>query len=214
LQRPTSVPPAREPSPAASLRESGIDPTYVVMRKKSRWPFAALALAAALAGVVAVLALSSGGGSDDGSPSRAERTARDRGGQRQDAQRRERGSTGTDRQPGSDGAAREDRPPPAAPAPTGGSAGESPAALNDRGFALMKAGRYSEAIPLLERAVAGFPENSTDLTYAYALYNLARSLRLAGRPDEAIPLLERRMRFANQREVVARELRAARRAAD
>ena len=60
----------------------------------------------------------------------------------------------------------------------------------------MNSGRYDEAIPVLQRAVAGFPEGSTDLTLAYALYNLGRSLRLAGRPAEAIPYLERRLAFA------------------
>jgi tetratricopeptide (TPR) repeat protein len=77
----------------------------------------------------------------------------------------------------------------------------------------MNAGRYDEAVRVLERAVAAFPADSTELTYAYALYNLGRSLRLAGRPDEAIPILERRLRFPNQRGVVKRELAAARAAA-
>jgi tetratricopeptide (TPR) repeat protein len=89
----------------------------------------------------------------------------------------------------------------------------SPAELNDEGFRLMNAGRYDEAIPVLERAVAGFPEGSGDLTLAYALYNLGRSLRLAGRLDEAIPILERRLQFNNQRGAVKRELKAARRGA-
>ena len=75
----------------------------------------------------------------------------------------------------------------------------------------MNAGRYDEAIPVLQRAVGGFPEGSGDLTLAYALYNLGRSLRLAGRPDEAIPVLERRLQFNNQRGAVKRELAAARR---
>jgi eukaryotic-like serine/threonine-protein kinase len=86
----------------------------------------------------------------------------------------------------------------------------APAQLNDEGFRLMRAGRYAEAIPLLERAVGAFPEDSNELTYAYALYNLGRSLRLAGRAQEAIPLLERRLRIPNQRDAVARELSAAR----
>jgi tetratricopeptide (TPR) repeat protein len=77
----------------------------------------------------------------------------------------------------------------------------------------MNAGRYDQAIPVLQRAVAAFPEGSSDLTLAYALYNLGRSLRLAGRPDEAIPVLERRLQFDNQRGVVRRELAAARAAA-
>jgi len=86
------------------------------------------------------------------------------------------------------------------------------ARLNDRGFQLLNAGRYDAAIPLLRRAVsAAPPPRSTDLTYAYALFNLGRSLRLAGKPQEAIPLLERRLRIDNQREAVARELEAARR---
>jgi tetratricopeptide (TPR) repeat protein len=95
---------------------------------------------------------------------------------------------------------------------SGGSTSVSEAArLNDEAFRLMGVGRYDQAIPLLERAVRAFPENSTGLTYAYALYNLGRSLRLAGRAQEAIPLLERRLRIENQRDTVARELRAARR---
>jgi eukaryotic-like serine/threonine-protein kinase len=88
--------------------------------------------------------------------------------------------------------------------------GGSPAALNQRAFALMNQGRYDEAIPLLQRAVSG---SSGGLTQAYALYNLGRSLRLAGRPREAIPILERRLRIPNQRGTVKRELDAARRAA-
>jgi serine/threonine-protein kinase len=74
----------------------------------------------------------------------------------------------------------------------------------------MNQGRYDQAIPFLRRAVAAYPTGSTDLTYAYALYNLGRSLRLAGRPAEAIPYLERRLRIDNQRGVVRRELAAAR----
>ena len=77
----------------------------------------------------------------------------------------------------------------------------------------MRAGRYDEAVPVLQQAVAAFPAGSRDLTNAYALFNLGRSLRLAGRPAEAIPILERRLRIPNQRETVARELAAARAAA-
>ena len=114
--------------------------------------------------------------------------------------------------------------PPASPAETLGSQGGqstleprtgvlSAAQLNDRGFRLMNSGRYAEAIPLLRRAISASSPRSTDLTYAYALFNLGRSLRLARRPQEAIPLLERRLRIKNQRATVARELEAARRSA-
>ena len=89
----------------------------------------------------------------------------------------------------------------------------SAALLNDRGYQLMNAGRYAQAIPFLRRAVSASPPQRSGLTYAYALFNLGRSLRLAGRPREAIPLLERRLRINDQRETVARELQAARRSA-
>jgi eukaryotic-like serine/threonine-protein kinase len=211
--RPAAEPPDQRPSEDVSPVEAAIDPTYVVVRRRSRRRAAALALAAALVGVAVVLSLSLGG--DEQSAPRQERAGADGGGEREGAGSREGTGRGTERQPNDESGASEGQASPAAPAPApaGGSAKESPEALNDRGFALMNAGRYSEAIPPLERAVATFPENSTELTYAYALYNLGRSLRLAGRPAEAIPILERRMRFENQREVVARELRAARRAA-
>jgi tetratricopeptide (TPR) repeat protein len=103
---------------------------------------------------------------------------------------------------------------PAEPAPAGeeqqpAEAGASGAALNAQGFGLMQQGRYAEAIPILQKAVESFPAGTTDLNYAYALYNLGRSLRLAGRPDEAIPILKERLKIPNQQETVKRELELA-----
>jgi tetratricopeptide (TPR) repeat protein len=88
--------------------------------------------------------------------------------------------------------------------------GTSGGQLNDQGFALMRQGRYAEAIPVLERAVKSFPAGSQDTTYAYALYNLGSSLRQAGRASEAIPVLERRLQILNQTDTVRRELELAR----
>jgi predicted Ser/Thr protein kinase len=102
------------------------------------------------------------------------------------------------------------RPADATPAPP---ASDDPVELNDQGYALMQDGRYDEAVPLLQRAVDSFPEGSQELTYAYALYNLGRSLRLAGRADEAVPVLERRLQIPNQTQTVEQELEAARAAA-
>ena len=73
------------------------------------------------------------------------------------------------------------------------------AALNDQGFALMNAGNYEDAVPVLQRAVDSFPSGTDDITYAYALFNLGKSLRLAGRPEEAIPILERRLEIPTRR---------------
>jgi eukaryotic-like serine/threonine-protein kinase len=92
-------------------------------------------------------------------------------------------------------------------APSGG----SPDALEARGHALMEAGQYAQAIPILRQAVAAAPHSS--LTYAYALYDLGRSLRLAGEPAAAIPILQARLQIPNQTDVVRHELTLAMQAA-
>jgi eukaryotic-like serine/threonine-protein kinase len=83
------------------------------------------------------------------------------------------------------------------------------AELNTQGFDLMRQGRYEEAVPVLQQAVDSFPPGTSDLNYAYALFNLGKSLRLADRPDEAIPVLEQRLEIPNQTETVRRELELA-----
>ena len=85
--------------------------------------------------------------------------------------------------------------------------------LNIRGYRLIKAGRPSEAIPLLEQSVRSFPDGTKDVSYAYALFNLGVAWRMAGRPDIAIPILEERLKINNQPEVVQRELMVAKRQA-
>jgi tetratricopeptide (TPR) repeat protein len=169
-----------------------------------------IAIAGAVAGVLIGLVIASG--SDHGAKStraQSERVHR--------AETGVRGTTHAPRRP-SPSRPQQQSAPAAPPVTSAGSAktGSQPsqptsasaASLNDRGFQLMSEGRYRDAIPLLRRAVSS-AGNGGDLTYAYALYNLGRSLRLSGRPDEAIPLLERRLRIDNQRATVARELKAA-----
>jgi serine/threonine protein kinase len=97
-----------------------------------------------------------------------------------------------------------------APASAAPAEGVSGAQLNEQGYALIGEGRYEEAVAVLQRAVASFPEGTSDLNYAYALYNLGQALRLAGRPEEAIPILEQRLQIPNQVPTVRRELAAAR----
>jgi tetratricopeptide (TPR) repeat protein len=189
----------------ARLREAPTAATTVHRSPKTRrrrnWlPVAATGLLVVLAAALGVAAL---GGGDGGDPAPSAT-----GGDRDARKPVERSAPDT--------TATED----AAPAPQGAVASDeatptsgSPATLNDQGDQLMQAGRYDEAIPLLEEAVAAYPDGSSDLTYAYALYNLGRSLRLVGRPDEAVPILERRLRIPNQTATVQRELDAARAAA-
>jgi serine/threonine-protein kinase len=190
---------APDPAPVAPI-EPPPAPAPVAWsrpRRRSRAAPLLLGLAAIAVGLVIGLTILNDGGDGGGSGDRAGTTA----------QRKE-------RQPKSSSSSKRQEPQQQAPAPAEPQRSSgSPAQLNDQGFALMNAGDYGRAIPVLQRAVAAFPEGSTDLTLAYALYNLGRSLRLAGRPDEAIPVLERRLQFKNQRGVVKKELAAARREA-
>ena len=84
------------------------------------------------------------------------------------------------------------------------------AALNQQGFDLLNAGKTDEAILVLQKAVDGCGGDPSNLTCAYAMFNLAKALRLAGRPQEAVALLEKRLQNPDQRPEVQRELDAAR----
>jgi tetratricopeptide (TPR) repeat protein len=84
------------------------------------------------------------------------------------------------------------------------------AELNEQGYAMVQAGEYEAAVPVLEEAVRSFPEGSEDLDYAYALFNLGDALRLSGRPEDAIPVLEQRLQIPNQTGTVEQELERAR----
>jgi hypothetical protein len=189
--------------------------------KRRSLPFAVAGLLVLLAIAVVAVVLASGG--DDGGGGSSERAAQPPA-QEQQQERSNRGRENRDQeaqepeQPAPTPApeqeaepepAPEEEAPAPAPAPDEGASG---ADLNTQGFELMNQGRYDEAIPVLQQAVDALA-GSSDLNYAYALYNLGRSLRLAGRPAEAIPILEQRLQIPNQQGVVRRELEAARQAA-
>jgi tRNA A-37 threonylcarbamoyl transferase component Bud32 len=82
--------------------------------------------------------------------------------------------------------------------------------LEAQGHGLMQAGNYPAAIPVLRKALSAAPPAS--LTYAYALFDLGRSLRLAGDPRAAVPILYKRLQIPNQTGVVRVELQLALRA--
>ena len=225
-----AVSPARAsspPAPPARPARTSSAPAPRLARAVRRPGLAAILLALAtlaLGGAVLAGVLMSG---DDGGPDRAQ-TDRGAGGdgnkQRTEADRADDGAGAqAPAQPAAPSETQPEEPDPQQPAPQE-PAEQDPApaeqepppdgpALNDRGFALMNEGRYEEAIPLLEQAVASYSGFSTDLGYAYALFNLGRSLRLAGRPADAVPILELRLQIPNQQETVRRELALARRAA-
>ena len=104
-------------------------------------------------------------------------------------------------------------PPAVVPSTSVSDSGTAGAQLNEEGYSLIQQGRYAEAIPVLRRAVASFPQGTTDIDFAYALFNLGHALRMAGRPEKAIPILERRLQIPNQAQTVQTELNAARAAA-
>jgi hypothetical protein len=126
-------------------------------------------------------------------------------------------------------------PAPAPPAqPSGGVSGSrgvpapaqparvSPAAataLEAEGHQLLTTGDYGVAVDRLLGAIRASgqslercaePTTEACLTFAYALYDLGRALRLKGEPGAAIPVLSERLRIDNQRAVVQHELALAR----
>jgi hypothetical protein len=114
-----------------------------------------------------------------------------------------------------------------APVPGGIGAGGAPAevspaaaaALEGEGHQLLSDGRYTAAVGRLLGAIRATgqslaactePASESCLTFAYALYDLGRALRLEGKPSAAVPVLAARLRIDNQRTVVEHELELAR----
>ncbi|MFZ0382884.1 MAG: hypothetical protein WAL38_33995 [Solirubrobacteraceae bacterium] len=79
--------------------------------------------------------------------------------------------------------------------------------LDAQGHHLMMNGNFTAAIPVLRQAVADASPSS--LTYAYALYDLGRSLRLAGDARQAVQVLYQRLQIPNQTGAVREELQLA-----
>ena len=109
-------------------------------------------------------------------------------------------------------------PAPPAPAPTPVSL-DLATQLEAQGHGLLESGSYGNAVAVLRRALLATGEDVTAcvepastmcLTYAYALYDLGRALRLSGDPAAAVPVLERRLEIDNQRPTVLAELELAR----
>jgi eukaryotic-like serine/threonine-protein kinase len=207
VDQPTEVlrapPPPPAPPPAAERSGSGSSGGG---RKT-----AIAAVLGLLAALVVVAAIALGGGSEEPKGSGGKQAAK--------AQKSRDDRAEPEKAPVSAPADSEPEPEPEPepapkpePEPEPKPEGDDPAtgaALNEEGFALMQAGEYEAAVPVLEQAVAAFPEGSEDVNYAYALFNLGSALRQSGRPDEAIPILERRLEIPNQEGEVREELEAA-----
>ena len=213
LPDPGGVVPSRtleptEPVDVAPARDESAPRPFVppptTERRRSGWLLPALAVAAILVAAGVWLAVSGGGDGSNGggqtaSGQSAQSPSKDSAGN----------ATASSEPTGSASGAGSTAVPPS----SGGGDPATGAQLNEQGYALMQEGRYDEAIPVLRRAVAAFPDGTTDINYAYALYNLGHALRMAGHPDEAIPILEQRLQIPNQTATVQAELDAARAAA-
>jgi hypothetical protein len=92
-------------------------------------------------------------------------------------------------------------------------------ALEAQGHQLLSEGNYATATGHLLAAIRDSgqsllgciePSSEPCLTFAYALYDLGRALRLQGRDSEAVAVLSERLRIDNQRPTVRHELELAR----
>ena len=191
-----TLPLATTTTPLAQVPSSRRSPSFA-------GPLAAGLIALAAVAVVAAVLLAGGG---DGDNQQADRPARDEPAQRDQGQR----DQGEREQPPAEQEPAESAPAEPAPAdqPLDSAQGT---ALNEQGYALMQQGDYAGAVPVLRKAVASWPGDSTDLNYAYALYNLGASLNRSGSAAEAIPYLEKRLNWSNQRGIVKQELKDAQR---
>jgi eukaryotic-like serine/threonine-protein kinase len=211
--RPAPVP---APAPATAKPPPPTGPSRRTGGAPGKRPVGAIALALVflvLAAAVVIAAVLSSGGDGDGAPQRAD------GGREQQAQGgREQGDSGEEQQQPQ---AEEEQPAEPEPAPEaeepapeeqpGSGDLASGAQLNEQGFALMQQGDYAGAVPILQEAVGSWPKDSKDINYAYALFNLGKSLNRSGNPEAAIPYLEKRLQWSDQRETVQAELDLAKR---
>jgi len=187
-------PEADVPPPAAFPRARG--------RRRGARLRVIVALLAIVALIGAIVSAASGGG--DRVTARADHATNKRALAAADAAKsKDKGSS----------ASRTSSTPTRSSTPAASTSSGDPAALNDQGFRLLNAGQADQAVPVLRKAVDACHGDPSNLTCAYAMYNLGKALRLAGRPDEAVTWLERRLQNPDQRATVERELAAARAAA-
>jgi eukaryotic-like serine/threonine-protein kinase len=213
----------REPAPEPVAPPPPPPPARTESTSHGSRRAAVTAILGVIAALVVVGLVVLGGGDGDGGGKQAAQASKAKANSKDDGKEAGGGAAAPVEQPapseeeasGSEAEGAEDPPEPAetggtevTTAPEGGDP-TTGAALNEEGFALIQAGEYEAAVPVLEEAVGSFPEGSEDLNYAYALFNLGNALRLSGRPEEAIPVLERRMEIPNQEGEVRKELEAA-----
>jgi len=210
VQRPATPPPSRPRATTSAPAPPA--------RRHWGW-LAALAALLLAAGAVAAIAMTSGGSGGSGGSDRAAERTTGRSGTGTSERRRTqstqsartastpaRSTQGTQSSPSSPSTSTGSSTP-AAPASA------DPKQLNNRGFALLQQGDAAGAVTPLQQSVQAFRQKgrTSEIDYAFALYNLGSALRQSGKPGDAIPFLEERLKVSNyKRGVVQRELALAR----
>jgi eukaryotic-like serine/threonine-protein kinase len=193
---------AGRPRRGTGAHEPGTGTTVALNRRRRRFRGArvpALAALAAGAGVAIAIAGTIGSGGSSGTHSAAARTQREASAatlsHKPPAPRRKQTTTSHTTSTVTATPAAATTPAPLAET------------LEARGHQLMMDGNYGAAIPVLQQAVTAASPGS--LTYAYALYDLGRSLRLAGDPADAAKVLYQRLQIPNQTGTVRAQLQLA-----
>ena len=218
LTRRAARPDPATPAPARRRRGAAPTPAPAATAGRRRGPALLVALVALVALCGGAAALLLGGGGGDGT-----------GGQQDRAQREPARTTTPEptrtaeatpeatRTPEPTATATPSPEPTATPAPTEAPTKAPPAggdarALQLRAFALNNAGNPEQALAPAQKAVQLCDGSAAADPCAYALFELARALRLTGDPGGAIAALEqRKARFPdNQPGAVAQELARAR----
>jgi serine/threonine-protein kinase len=204
-QPPAAVPsgnPPRQPPPAVPGSTAPRQPPRIS-------PLVPIGMAAAVAGAVLAIVLAGGGDGErrTASSSTTPRTT-------PAAQQRTQAKTPPPVQ-----AAQAEQPTQTETAGSASGAGSAaasgsskdPSALNNEGYALSQNENYEAAIPLLRASVDGYRKagRTTEIGYAYALFNLAVALSHSGDAAGAIDLLRERLRYPNQRGTVQQALKDA-----
>jgi serine/threonine-protein kinase len=211
---PRAEPAAARPVPPARPVPRRLEPVQAApppARRRTRRsaaliPVVLLALAAAA--VAFVLLSGDGGSSGEGGEPRQQARQSPPAAQAERPKAKDKPSKGSKESKAAEEPAPAADPPPPEPAATVDPA--RGAQLNEQGFGMMQRGDYAGAVPVLQQAVGSWPEDSTAIDYAYALFNLGKSLNRSGRSAEAIPYLEKRLRWDDQRDTVQAELDLAR----
>ena len=100
----------------------------------------------------------------------------------------------------------EEPPPEEEPPPQ--QQGADGVALTDESTQLLNDGRYEEALPVAQQALAAL-QGSGELYEAYANYNVGKSLLGLGRCAEAIPYFDRSEQIQGERKEITRDRKAA-----